>query len=66
MPETLISAAKALVDAVSFDDSGAMVAGQWKGGNGGLLSRETLKAADTLRKVIAVEEAAREPHEAAS
>lgn len=41
--------AKALVDAVGFDDNGAMVAGRWIGGNGGLLSRETIAAADALR-----------------
>jgi hypothetical protein len=47
--DTLLAKAKALVDAVSFDDSGSMVGGQYQGGNGGLLSRETMKVADTLR-----------------
>jgi len=45
----LIAKAKALVDAVSLDDTGRLVAGRWVGGNGGLLSRSTLQAADALR-----------------
>lgn len=36
---------RALVDRVRFDDSGV----DGRGGNGGLLSRETLRAADNLR-----------------
>lgn len=40
--------AKALVDSVRNDDGGQLIAGQWVGGNGGLLSRETIKAADAL------------------
>ncbi len=44
----LIIKAKALVDAVSRDDSGIMVGGQWVAGNGGLLSRETIASADAL------------------
>lgn len=49
---TLMPKAKALLDAVTFDDSGAMVAGKWVGGNGGLISRETMKAADELRQAM--------------
>lgn len=45
----LLDQAQAVVDAITFDDSGAMVAGQWVGGNGGLVSRETLVAVDNLR-----------------
>lgn len=45
----LLAKAKALVDAVSHDDNGSMIAGKWIGGNGGMLSRETIKAADALR-----------------
>jgi hypothetical protein len=44
--------AKALVDAVAFDDVGSLIAGVYTGGNGGLLSRETIKAADELRKAL--------------
>lgn len=45
--------AKALVDAVQKDDCGMMIGQEWVGGNGGLLSRETLKAADDLRLSLA-------------
>ncbi|GEM_PF-2998554 len=44
--------AKALVDAVTFDDCGSIVGGHLVGGNGGLLSRETIKAADALRQLL--------------
>lgn len=37
-----------LVEAVTFDDSGTM----GKGGNGGLLSRETIRKADILRLTL--------------
>lgn len=49
----LIVDAKALVDAVKRDECGQMVGQMWVGGNGGLLSRETLKAADKLRATLA-------------
>jgi hypothetical protein len=45
----LIAKARALVDAVSLDDTGRLVAGRWVGGNGGLLSRSTLQVSDVLR-----------------
>lgn len=48
----LLTDAKALVDAVSYDDNGTMVGGVLVGGNGGLLSSDTIKAADTLRKEL--------------
>lgn len=44
----IIQAARALVQSVTFDDSGA--AGQ--GGNGGLLSRGTIRKADELRLAL--------------
>jgi hypothetical protein len=47
--KTLTAKSRRLVEAVRHDDNGSMVAGQWVGGNGGMLSRETLTAADTLR-----------------
>lgn len=50
----LTTRAKALLDAVDFDNNGAMVAGVYRGGNGGLISRETIVAADELRKVLEV------------
>lgn len=45
----LLIDAQALVDAVTFNDSGSLVAGQWRGGSGGLLSRSTIAAGDGLR-----------------
>jgi hypothetical protein len=50
--ERLLTAAKELVDSVSFDENGAMIGGKWMGGNGGLLSRETHQKADALRRVM--------------
>jgi hypothetical protein len=44
----IVEAAKALVAAVAFDDSGL----NGRGGNGGLLSRETIRKADELRIAI--------------
>lgn len=53
-PETwrakaIIEAGERLIDALTYDDSGF----QGKGGNGGLISRETIRAADELRLAIA-------------
>jgi len=44
----LVEAADLLVQAVTFDDSGS----GGRGGNGGLLSRETIRKADELRALI--------------
>lgn len=44
--------ARALVDALTEDECGAMVGGQWMGGHGGLLSRNTLSIADNLRRTL--------------
>lgn len=41
--------AAALAAAVHFDENGSMVAGHLRGGNGGLLSRETLHKAGLLQ-----------------
>jgi len=49
----ILENAKAPLDAVDFDNNGAMVGGQLQGGNGGLISRDTIKAADELRKALA-------------
>jgi hypothetical protein len=49
----LVAKAKKLVDAVSFDNNGSMVAGRWMGGHGGLCSVETMRAADELRLELA-------------
>lgn len=47
--QPLVDKAKALVDSVSHDNNGSIVAGRYMGGNGGLVSRETIAAADALR-----------------
>lgn len=44
----LVEKAHALVQGVTFDDSGI----QGRGGNGGLISRETIRKADELRMVL--------------
>lgn len=53
-PETeqVITEARALVAAVTHDDSGQLIGTIWTGGNGGLLSRETLRVADALRLAL--------------
>lgn len=51
--ELIAREARALSDAVSHDDNGSMIGQQWVGGNGGLLSRETIKAADRVRLALA-------------
>lgn len=48
LQDKLIVQAADLVEAVTFDDSGTM----GKGGNGGLLSRETIRKADLLRLTL--------------
>lgn len=50
--KALAHAAKELVDSISFDDNGALIGGKWMGGNGGLLSRETLQKADAVRRAL--------------
>jgi len=49
---TLVIDAKALVDAVQLDDTGQMVGQMWVGSNGGMLSRETLREADKVRRLL--------------
>jgi hypothetical protein len=51
--QKLAQTAGALLEAVDFDNNGAMVAGKFVGGNGGLISQATIRAADELRKVLA-------------
>lgn len=46
--ERLEAAARDLLNAVTFDDSGA----GGRGGNGGLISRETIAKADKLRLIL--------------
>ena len=53
--EKLLDAALELANAVSFDMHGAMMGGKLIGGNGGLISDKTLRAADALRRAIDAE-----------
>jgi len=48
----LIRTAKEVAAAISFDMNGAMIGGQYMGGNGGLISIATLKKVDELRRAI--------------
>jgi hypothetical protein len=50
----LMAAAEALADSVLFDDVGEMIGGKLVGGNGGLLSRETIAKADAVRRALDV------------
>lgn len=60
MRSATLAAAKALLASVEFDDRG--IAG--KGGNGGLISPETIRAAAELRIALDAEAAAqRQEHE---
>ncbi|MCP8894279.1 hypothetical protein KYK29_05005 [Shinella daejeonensis] len=52
MSDEIATAAKALLDAITFDDCGAMIGGKFVGGNGGLISRDTIRRADELRQVL--------------
>jgi hypothetical protein len=53
MTDEIATAAKALLNALTFDDCGAMLGGKFVGGNGGLISRETIRNADELRRALA-------------
>lgn len=48
----LREAARKLLDTVDFDNNGIMVGQVRTGGNGGLISLETTRAADELRRVL--------------
>lgn len=48
----LHAAAKSLLELVDFDNNGRMVGMARTGGNGGLISHDTTRAADELRKVL--------------
>lgn len=44
--------ARVVVDAIQEDECGALVAGQYAGGNGGLISRATLAKVEKLRQLL--------------
>jgi len=48
----VLAPARALLEAVEHDNNGSVVGGQYVGGNGGLLSRETIITGDALRRVL--------------
>lgn len=50
--QRLLQAAQELADSVQADDVGMMIGGKFIGGNGGLLSRETIAKADAVRRAI--------------
>ncbi len=54
MPDEIIAAARKLIDSITRDESGILVGELWQGGNGGMLSIETLKARDQLRRLLHV------------
>ena len=55
----LLASARKLLEAVDFDNNGVVVGQVRTGGNGGLISHDTTRAADELRRVLErVQEAA--------
>jgi hypothetical protein len=50
--DELLKRSTDLLEGVLFDENGAMVAGQFMGGNGGNISRETLRKAGPLAQTI--------------
>lgn len=50
--DDLLKRAGDVVKAVRFDNSGAIIAGQYMGGNGGLSSPETRDAAERLDAIL--------------
>lgn len=53
MNDTLLKLTKELCKQITLDDVGAMIGGIYQGGNGGMLSIETLKLRDKLEREIA-------------
>lgn len=50
--DNIIDLAKELVTQVENDDTGGVVGQFFRGGNGGLLSNDTIRAADRLRAAL--------------
>lgn len=59
MTPALRARIQALIDAIDFDNNGAMIAAEYRGGNGGLISRNTIRAVDALRRALAESETAK-------
>ena len=51
-PDDFIALTRRFVEAVKFDEHGRIVAGRFVGGNGGLISRETLQLADEIEVAL--------------
>jgi len=47
-----LACARMLLDTVTFDSDGVTIGNQRQGGNGGLLSMDSIKAADQLRRAL--------------
>ena len=58
----LMADAEAVVEAVTLDDCGKLIGQIWMGGNGGLLSNDTIKAVDKLCSTIRAIKATGQPH----
>ena len=50
--DRVVSTARDLLSSVTFDSDGVMVGMVRQGGNGGLLSNKTIRAADQLRLAL--------------
>lgn len=50
--DTVIAKARELLATVTYDSDGIMIGNQRQGGNGGLLSIDSIKAADQLRLAL--------------
>lgn len=48
----VVDTARALMEAVTMDDSGKLIGAIYQGGNGGLLSNETIMCADEVRRML--------------
>lgn len=52
LTQTALADAASLLEHVTFDSDGIMVGMVRQGGNGGIISNDTLKAADRLRRSL--------------
>lgn len=58
--EHMASTAEKLAESVAFDMNGNLVGGKWMGGHGGLISQDTLRASDEVRRAVSSLRAAQE------
>lgn len=50
--ENVIAKARTLLNLIDFDNNGVVIGNQRQGGNGGLMSLDTIKAVDQLRLAL--------------